>query len=173
MTNQQRAWVAAAAKTLSDSESWTGRTHLHKHLFITQALGRAEVPFEFELYHYGPYSFELDSVVAQMGAFGDLNKSYPKAGYGPSYEITDVGEEALAELSPDEVAAATAVASKLADFGSSDLELIATCLFVEVVEGERDDETIERRVKEIKPKYPLGRIKWALGRARWLREELQ
>jgi uncharacterized protein YwgA len=173
MTNKQRAWVAAAAKSLAGTESWTGRTHLHKHLFIVNALGLAEVPFEFELYHYGPYSFELDSAVAEMEAFGELDKCYPRPGYGPSYETTELGKEALAELSPEEVAVAANVASKLAQFDSADLELIATCLYVEVIEDENDDNLIVPRVKEIKPKYPVAQIEWALGRARRLREELE
>jgi uncharacterized protein YwgA len=173
MTNLQKAWVAAAAKTLADSGSWTGRTHLHKHLFIMNALHLAEVPFEFELYHYGPYSFELDSVVAEMEAFGDLDKSYRKAGYGPSYETTAFGDEAISELDSHDLSMAASVASKLSDFDSSDLELIATCLYVEAVEEEDDDDVIMQRVKEIKPKYSGGQIEWALSRARQLRAELR
>jgi uncharacterized protein YwgA len=173
MTELQRAWVAVAAKALADSGSWTGRTHLHKHLFITQALNLAKVPFEFELYHYGPYSFELDSVVAEMEAFGDLEKRYRRAGYGPSYETTAFGEEAIAELDDDEVSVAETVASKLAGFDSSDLELIATCLYVEAVEGADDDDVIMQRVKEIKPKYSVTDVESALVRARRLRAKLR
>jgi uncharacterized protein YwgA len=173
MTNKQRAWVAAAAKTLGDSGSWTGRTHLHKHLFIVHALHLAGVPFDFELYHYGPYSFELDSVVAEMEAFGDLDKRYRQPGYGPSYETTPIGEEALEELAAEEVAAAEAVASSLSRFDSGGLELIATCLWVEVVEGEDDDEVIVPRVKEIKPKFSKIQIEWALEQSRRLRQTLQ
>lgn len=172
MTTREKAWVAAAAKSLGEAGSWTGRTHLHKHLFIAQKLGGADVPFEFELYHYGPYSFELDDVVAEMEAFGDLDKRYRQAGYGPSYEVTEFGAAAVADLPSDEQDVATAVASKLARFDSADLELIATCVYVEVVEGVTRDELVVPRVKEIKPKYSEGRISWALSRARRLHAEL-
>jgi uncharacterized protein YwgA len=173
MKDKQHAWVAAATKALAEAGSWTGRTHLHKHLFITDALGLGRVPFDFELYHYGPYSFELDGVVAEMEAFGELDKRYRKAGYGPSYAITSLGEETLAELDADELDVSDKVAAKLARFDSADLELIATCLHVEVVEEEDDDDVIVPRVKEIKPKYSVSQIEWALGRARRLRKDLQ
>ena len=172
MTNQQRAWVGAAAMTLSEAGSWTGRTHLHKQLFITGALGLADIPFEFELYHYGPYSFELDGVIAEMEAFGDLEKRYRQPGYGPSYEPTAFGKDAAAELSAREREIASTVAAKLACFDSSDLELIATCLYVEAIEEEREDAVIVQRVKEIKPKYSTSQIEYALRRERQLRAEL-
>ncbi len=156
MKDIQHAWIATATKTLGETGSWTGRTHLHKHLFITQALGLADIPFEFELYHYGPYSFELDGVVAEMEAFGELEKEYRKAGYGPSYEVTSLGEEAVNELDADDFRVAEKVASKLKRFDSADLELIATCLYVEIVEMEDDEDVIVPRVKEIKPKYSVG-----------------
>jgi uncharacterized protein YwgA len=173
MTDLQRAWVAAATSSLANAGSWTGRTHLHKHLFVVDALELAEVPFEFELYHYGPYSFELDSVVSEMEAFGDLEKRYRKAGYGPSYETTSLGDEALDELDRGDLAVARKVASRLAQFDSSDLELIATCLYVEVKEAEDDDDVIVARVKEIKPKYSISQIDSALDQARRLRRRLE
>jgi len=133
----------------------------------------ADIPFDFELYHYGPYSFELDGVLAEMEMFGELNKRYRKAGYGPSYEITSLGEEALAQLGAEEIDVSATVAAKLARLDSAALELIATCLYVELVEGESDDDVIVPRVKEIKPKYSVSRIEWALGQARRLRNDLQ
>ena len=83
MKSKQHAWIAAATQSLANKGSWTGRTHLHKHLFITHALGLAVIPFDFELYHYGPYSFELDSVVAEMESFGEMEKRYRMVGYCP------------------------------------------------------------------------------------------
>jgi uncharacterized protein len=172
MNSKQRAWIAAATNSLRAAGSWTGRIHLHKHLFIVQVLGAAEVPFDFELHHYGPYSFELDSDIASMEAFGDLDKNYPQPGYGPSYELTDLGKESLGDLSEIELQVAQKAAKKIADFGSGDLELIATCLWVRLKERESDPSVIVPRVQEIKPKYPLSRIRWALDEADEIRAAL-
>jgi hypothetical protein len=108
-----------------------------------------------------------------MEAFGELDKRYRKPGYGPSYEITSLGEEALAELDIDELRVSKKVAAKLARFDSADLELIATCIYVEVVEGEDNERAIVPRVNEIKPKYSVSQIERALSRARRLRKDLQ
>jgi uncharacterized protein YwgA len=172
MNNKQRAWIAAATQSLQKVESWTGRIHLHKHLFVIQVLGLAEIPFEFELHHYGPYSFELDSDIAEMEAFGELDKDYPQPGYGPSYQLTGSGRQSLSELTSREQQAADDVAAKLADFDSSDLELIATCLWVKLRELENDPDLIVPRVCEIKPKYPRSRIRWALTKAEELRSSI-
>lgn len=172
MNSKQRAWIAAAVKSLQAAGSWTGRIHLHKHLFIAQVLNAAEIPFDFELHHYGPYSFELDSDIASMEAFGDLDKNYPQPGYGPSYELTDLGKESLEDLTKTELQTAKKVAERIADFGSGDLELIATCLWVRLKERESDPRVIVPRVQEIKPKYPLSRIRWALGEADQIRAAL-
>jgi uncharacterized protein YwgA len=138
-----------------------------------RALELAKVPFEFELYHYGPYSFELDSVVAEMEVFGELDKHYKRPGYGPSYKTTTLGETSLTELTEKDLSVARLVSSKLAGFDTSDLELIATCLYVEVIEREESDSAIAPRVKEIKPKYSDTQIERALAHARKLRAELK
>jgi uncharacterized protein YwgA len=168
MTDKQKAWIAVAAQSLRDNGSWTGRTHLHKHLFVLHVLGLAEVPFDFELYHYGPYSFALDAAVAEMETYGDLDKEYRKRGYGPSYAVTELGEDAIKQLSLADRQAAKRVAKHLKNFDSSDLELIATCLWVERSEGITDPELSMPRIQEIKPKYSLGEIQVALKQAHGL-----
>src|SRR5258706_15657637 len=87
-----KAWVAAAIRALRDRHSWTGRIHIHKLLFILRALGLAKPPFRFELYQYGPYSFGLDAVIADMDLDGTVSREYPKAGYGPKYQLSQEGE---------------------------------------------------------------------------------
>jgi hypothetical protein len=164
-----RAWIAGSVKKLNDVKSWTGRIHIHKHLFLTQVLELAEVPFQFELYHFGPYSFQVDYVIADMETFGELDKQYSKPGYGPRYFTTDLAD---AELSPGDEDALQRVADQIRTFNSSDLELIATCLWVERREGETDDQVIIDRVKEIKPKYPAPQIRTALLQSRTVAAQL-
>jgi uncharacterized protein YwgA len=164
-----RAWIAASVDNLNNVKSWTGRIHIHKHLFIAQILGLAKVPFQFELYHFGPYSFQVDHIIADMETFGELDKQYSKPGYGPRYFTTELAESSL---SAEDENALELVADQIRSFNSSDLELIATCLWVERREQETDDEVIVDRVKEIKPKYPTSQIRAALSQARTLSAEL-
>jgi uncharacterized protein YwgA len=165
----EKAWIAASVNKLNEVRSWTGRTHIHKHLFIAQILELAPVPFHFELHHFGPYSFEADHVIAEMEAFGEVEKKYTNPRYGPRYFITDL---ASGEIGETESQALSEVAEQLRDLDSSDLELIATCLWVEKREGEVIDQAVCERVKDIKPKYSSAQIQSALSQARHIASNL-
>ena len=159
-------WVLAAVDALNRNQSWTGRVHIHKHLFVTQVLGLAEPPFEFVLYDYGPYSFELDDKIIELEMFGFLNRSYPQPGYGPRYEATAQGLACAAELSGGERAAIGNVAAQLGNRKSQELELIATCLWVERIENTIGDDHIVSRVRAVKPRFAEDEARHGLHQAR-------
>jgi uncharacterized protein YwgA len=165
MNSGQRTWVAASVKALQEAGSWTGRIHIHKQLFILQVLGMAEIPFEFELYQYGPYSFDLDNIIGEMETYGELEKYYPKAGYGPRYRLTGNNEPVEGRLSEEQLKRIQESAGLLSPFNSNDLELIATCLWAQDVEGLTGEEEIVSRVKLLKPKYATFQIQQALTKA--------
>jgi uncharacterized protein YwgA len=163
------AWVIEAVRSLRLVDSWTGRIHVHKLLFISQILGLAAVPFNFELYQYGPYSFQLDSVIAELESDGLLSKQYPRAGYGPRYAVTAAVKSAMRAA---DVKALGSAARELKSQNSSDLELIATCLWVERREKVGDDEKVVARVKQIKPRYLEAEIDEKLATARAIASRL-
>ena len=164
------AWVTEAVRSLRNVKSWTGRIHVHKLLFISKILGLTEPPFHFELYQYGPYSFGLDSVIADMESEGVLSKEYPRAGYGPRYGLAP---RAKSSLKAADIKSLERVAGELQSQNSSDLELIATCLWVERRENVRDDEKVLGRVREIKPRYSESEIQEKLLTARAIARNLQ
>lgn len=145
--------MLAAADALRRHGSWTGRIHIQKHLFITQVLNLAGPPFEFVLYDYGPYSFDLDEKIIDLELFGLLSRSYPTPGYGPQYEPTPQGLRVARGLKAEDRQAVERVAKELGGRKSQELELIATCLWVERNEKVSDSEGVVRRVKQLKPKY--------------------
>lgn len=165
-------WVLAAAEALRRHRSWTGRVHIQKHLFITQVLNLAAPPFEFVLYDYGPYSFDLDEKIIDLELFGLLSRSYPKPGYGPQYEPTLQGLKVARGLKAQDHQAVERVAEQLGDRKSQDLELIATCLWVERREDVRDSDEVVQRVKQVKPKYDAETIRRSLGDARAIAKAL-
>jgi uncharacterized protein YwgA len=128
-------------------------------------LDLAQPPFEFELYDYGPYSFELDEKIVDLELFGYLTRSYPKAGYGPRYEPTLQGLQVARSLRPSEFKVVERVAEQLGDRKSQDLELIATCLWFERKEGVKNPAAVVARVKQAKPKYSEVAIRRSLGDA--------
>jgi uncharacterized protein YwgA len=165
------AWIIAAADALNQHGSWTGRVHLHKHLFIAQVLGLADPPFKFVLYDYGPYSFELDEQIVDLELFGQLLRSYPQPGYGPKYEPSLQGRNS-AQLRPEEQEALERVASELGRRSSKDLELIATCLWMKKRENKSDNTAVVSAVHEVKPRYSEPEITNALREAEKLEESL-
>ncbi|MBU0638701.1 MAG: hypothetical protein KKB50_07545 [Planctomycetes bacterium] len=159
------SWALAAAAALRRHGSWTGRIHIQKHLFITKVLGLAAPPFEFVLYDYGPYSFELDESIIDLELFGLLGRSYPLAGYGPQYEPTHEGLRACEKLDEHSRDAIERVAAQLGSRKSQDLELIATCLWMEREENLADRDEVVQQVAQLKPKYSEETIRERLEEA--------
>ena len=151
-------WIAATVAALNRSGSWTGRIHIHKHLYLTKALGLAAPPFDFVLYQYGPYSYDLDSDIAQMELYGQLIKVYPSPGYGARYMVSELGAEEGGQLSAEATAALQRVANALGNSDSQSLELQATCLWVRQQENITEDTAVVQRVRQLKPKYDEVRI---------------
>jgi uncharacterized protein YwgA len=166
------AWVVAAAVALNQYGSWTGRVHIHKHLFITQVLGLAAPPFNFVLYDYGPYSFELDQTVTNLELFGRLTRYYPQPGYGPRFAPSIEGLKCLSSLGENELRTVWRVAGQLRDRRSQELELIATCLWFERKQGVSDVEEVVRKVAQAKPKYEDKIIRQRLDETRELVKSL-
>ncbi len=162
-------WIASAVDVLRKNGSWTGRIHVHKLIFVCDVLGLANSPFNFELYQYGPYSREIDSEISIMEAFGGLNKEFPQAGYGPKYCVDfNSGFYSASPLTGNDAIAMEKIAKAFGGAKSSELELIATCLWVENLEHETDDNQIVNRVHEIKPKYDKKTIEEHLHKTREL-----
>lgn len=166
---KSEAWVGCAAQALRSAGSWTGRIHVHKLLFAVQVFDLAQPPFEFEIYQYGPYSRDIDASFSEMEMFGILEKEYPDPAYGPRYKVYGHPEK---ELATAEMNVVERVAQVLRDRNSSDLELIATCWWVELRENKSEAEAIIDRVHEIKPKYTRENIAAALKAAREMRVQL-
>lgn len=165
-------WIAAAVAALNRCGSWTGRIHIHKHLYLTKALGLASPPFEFVLYQYGPYSYDLDSDIAQMELYGQLIKSYPSPGYGPRYTVSELGAEESEQLPAEATAALHRIAESIGDSDSQALELQATCLWVQQQEKVSEDTAIVQRVRQLKPKYEEVRIRQELDTLKKLASKL-
>ena len=163
------SWVSAAVEELRRADSWTGRIHVHKCLFLVRLLGLAKPPFQFEFYRFGPYSRQLDSRFSGMEALGQLEKDYPQPGYGPQYRSCEKLPESL---DPSDRTAVQKVAGAFGTRDSRELELLATCLWVERQERVTGDEPIIARVQELKPKYEREEIRPALQDARRMAEEL-
>ena len=166
------SWIAESVRLLRQNGSWTGRIHVHKHLFLAKALAGSRCPLDFSLYQYGPYSYELDSKIAEMELYGQLSKNFPSPVYGPQYSVPPAGLAYAQELSPQEKKILDRVAKRIGSSDSPTLELQATCIWVMLEEGVQAEDQVVDRVLALKPKYDRARIQQELSNAKQLQSAL-
>lgn len=175
-TTRQSAWILHAIDRLQRHGSWTGRIHLHKHLFLAKELLGLNHPFDFDLYKFGPYSFQLDSTILELETCGIISSESRAAGYGPSYSLAESMDSVLPtslDLSEDEIASIESIAAMIGNKNSAALEVIATCQWAIGRENLDGDDDIISRVSELKPKYPREVIREHLSELRAMRKEIE
>lgn len=151
---QKAAVLTRLIDELRRHKSWAGETHVQKAGYLLQEVTGVPLGYDFVLYHYGPFSFDLRDELTALRADG-LVTLEPHLRYGPKLATTPQAEKlqknferTLARYSP----AIEFVARKLGSSGVYELEKLATALHVTKELGE--DASVEDRAKrltEIKP----------------------
>jgi uncharacterized protein YwgA len=130
-----------------------GKTQLQKLVYFLQ---RAGVPlnYTFEIYHYGPYSFELSQEMSSLDSLGVLSIESEPGGYGFDIRLGKFAERFTLDdkyrRKFDKV---------LDQFGTStaaQLEVMATIHFVNAVMKKRSQNTtpaVIKQVKALKPRF--------------------
>ena len=162
--------LASIIQMLNDADSWTGRMHIQKLVYLAQRLLRLQSEYEFVLYQRGPYSFDLDADIRSLRSIGAVDIKPAPFPYGPKYLRTSLGQ-AIGELSPveDEMNhKLTALAGELGPKTASELELLATTHYV-LHEGLcGTDKDILNRVVSLKPQFTSDQVEQALEQVREL-----
>jgi len=129
----QEAIIVGLARRLHDRGSWAGETHLQKATYLLHELWDVPFDFEFILYKHGPFSFELRDELGSMRADHLLTREPQAPPYGPRILVTERGgelEERFGRTMERYGAALDWVADRLGDRGVSELERLATALWV-------------------------------------------
>ncbi len=136
--------------------SWCGETHLQKAVYFLKEVFRAPIDFEYILYKYGPFSFELRDELTEMRACSLFDLMVKEAGYGPSYVPTPKGGEFLEKHQgtiSDNLQSIDEISEILSDKGVKELEGMATALWIirnEKAVGQ-DLDAITKKVTKYKP----------------------
>ncbi len=130
-------------------ESWVGETHIQKCSMFLKSMLDVPLSYEFLLYKYGPYSFDLRSELAIMRARYLLD-SKPHPRYAPSFILGPRGEELAKSHSEfrDEI---EFVSEEIAKKDIRELERVSTVYFVQRSHPELSDAEIAKKVCELKP----------------------
>lgn len=162
---QKAAVLTKLIDELRRHGSWAGETHVQKASYLLQEVADVPLGYEFVLYHYGPFSFDLRDELTALRADGLLALE-PHLHYGPKLVATPQAEKLQGHFARtlgrygDAIAF---VASKLGNKGVYELEKLATALYVTRKLGQ--DTSVKKRAQElhrIKPHVSLEQARAAI-----------
>ncbi|MBN2717053.1 MAG: hypothetical protein JXX14_14475 [Deltaproteobacteria bacterium] len=163
---KKAAIITRLARKMRDKDSWCGETHLQKGLYLAQELLDVPTAFEFILYKHGPFSFGFREELGKLRADGLLDLEPQPRPFGPRFLTTKRSKEIEARFprtidNVDEKL--NFIAGKLGGKGVSDLEKLATALFV--TKNYPDCSSITMRAEklhELKPHVSISDAQTAL-----------
>lgn len=113
--------------------SWCGETHVQKAVYMLQAVAGVRTGFEFVLYKHGPFSFELRDEITSLRADDLLDLEIQPQPYGPKLIPTSQAskiEDKFPNTLKKNEEAIDFISASLQDMGVSELEKIATAVFI-------------------------------------------
>lgn len=165
MNRLQRAVVLVAlADELQGHGSWCGETHIQKATYFLQELLGAQTGFPFILYKHGPFSFELRDELTALRADG-LLAVVPKPPYGPSLVPTERGRNLkryFGRTHDSHQDMVVFVADHLGNLGVSELEKLATALYVTHQDRTAGLEQRAVRLHDLKPHVSVADARKAI-----------
>ena len=132
-----------------------GKTKLQKSLYFLQESLDVPLGFEFVMYHYGPYSQDIDNVLTEMSARDAVKiVGYPHGDW-VGYEIHPNNKEIVKP--PKYAEQIEHIASFFSSLDAQQTELCATIHFVKSILEEKKQKAtksdVVREVINIKPKF--------------------
>jgi uncharacterized protein YwgA len=149
--------LTAMAENLRKKGSWCGETHLQKATFFLQELQKVPIGFDFILYKHGPFSFQLRDELTSIRADGlfELHQHWP---YGPSLIPTEKSRALRLEY-PKTMERyrrqLTFVSDQLGSQNVSELEKLATALYIRIEGSSRTEAQRAKDLHSLKPHVSL------------------
>jgi len=161
---QRAAVVSSLADALLKSGSWCGETHIQKSVYLLQEICTVPTGFEFVLYKHGPFSFDLSNELMSMRADGLLSvvEQYP---YGPKLVPTEAASAVQKRFPKTTAKYAHAVVFIARQVGSktvTDLEKLATALYVEREHNIDNTDDWARQINTLKPHVSVDAARVAI-----------
>ena|SRR5438132_3881911 len=172
---QKAALLSFLTDRLVANGSWCGETHIQKSTFFLQELAGLPTEFDFILYKHGPFSFDLRGELTSMRADG-LLMLVPQFPYGSSYETTGNGRE-LQKRFPKTIERSAReiefVAGELGPKNVSELEQLATALFMVREHRGEDSDFLSREIHNVKPHVSVTDARRAVANLENIMEKLK
>ena len=163
---QHYAFIYKMMKALKEKKSWCGETHLQKAAYFAQEMLDVPLDYDFVLYRYGPFSFELKDRFAFMRSRFLLEDDYHTAGYAPSVKETEHTERLLEkhlDIGEDVDNKISNIATWFGESGVGELEKISTAWLLYKRDTNRNRDYIAQELHEKKPHISVEEAKEALN----------
>lgn len=164
---QRQAVLLKLANALKKRGSWCGETHLQKASYFLEELAEIPLELDFILYKHGPFSFELRDELTAMRADGLMEIHIQPPPYGPSL-VTTAGAEKLMAHWPQTLEyhkeRIEFITSHLGPLGVTELERLATALYVTKEGNSIDADARSVRIHQLKAHVSLAEAKNAVER---------
>lgn len=125
----RRHLVVELVRNLNETGSWSGATHVQKCMFFLEHMLNVPAGYDFVIYYYGPFSFDLDRDLVLLQSRGWLTVKR-EAGYGVHYRPGPRAPRARPDVGDHAWRSLRSVAELFGGKGVKDLELMATTYYV-------------------------------------------
>ena len=152
---QKAVLIVEMLDEMIEKGSWAGETHLQKCLFFLQNMCNVPISYEFKLYRYGPFSFDLRDDLVQLQAEGVIDLSPRSSSYGSSLQPSKTRLLLLRKHFPSTLKKyqdkICFVAEQFGGLNASDLGRLATAYYFHLKDSNRSNEEIGKMVNGVKP----------------------
>jgi uncharacterized protein YwgA len=149
---QRSAIIATLVKESRERNAFCGETFVQKSVYFLQELLQVPCGFEYQLYIYGPFSFELQGHLGSMRA--DDMLGITSFDYGTTFEPGEQYtflESNLGRTIATYRKAVEFVVQHLAGWNVKQLERVATALYFTVTADESSRDQRVAMIREVKP----------------------
>jgi len=155
MIDEKKAILTYLISKLNEKVDQVGKTTVQKMVYFLKRRGL--VDYEYTLYHYGPYSFEVESEIEQLKTSDTLSISWD---LDRGYFIRVINDHlSLDELDENMKKDVDFLVEKFGQKRAKELSLIATVLYFY---GKLPEDEIVRTVKSLKPQFSEQEVRNAL-----------
>ena len=165
--------AAAIVVLVQNARAKLGKTQVQKLVYFAQDCG-VPLDYKYEIYHYGPYSFELAHDLGSLDSLGVINVDNDPSGFG--FDISSGKFAQRFQLEPKYLKKVEKVISQFGSDTPAQLEVKATIHFVHSVvkkktsSGKAKSDVIQR-VRALKPRFREDFVKKCysdLKESRWI-----
>lgn len=150
---KKAALISEMLSRMINKGSWGGETHLQKCVFFLQEMRKVPTGYTFQLYKYGPYSFDMHDEIVRLRGIGMLSLYSRKPQYGAALKVSELGQslrthfpKTLKKYS-DHI---DFVTDNFGDLNASELGKLATAYYFILQDQGNSDEEVAIKINNVK-----------------------